>query len=309
MKIKLLKFLYILAFISIIISCKSENNKISPKKSYTQKSISSNSNKDISKYSFTISCGSGCALIYNSSVLEGNKIGYKIDQFINESLVSQENDKLSFFTFDCSSSTSTIKVYDTDKINILKSVDHPNSLKEELKKAGSLFCDEYGNKQIKNPISNTESASLPFEASNFISKTSENRENQLTKLNDIKSLGKILYGNFYETGHEVISEIYKLKTNRKNFNSFIVISENEVGNDCSIISVKKNKLISALVLNNKESDYISNKATINKKLDISLDKVSGENIAKYKISDSGIIDQVFDSREHMKNYNGDFSPE
>ncbi len=302
MRIKALKLISFIIFITSIVSCKKElrSTIIAEIKNETSKN---NSNKHFEEYSFTISCGSGCALVYNAKKVDGNRIGYKVDQFINEVLSSDllENE-LSFFSFECNNTNVVKSVSDNESHNILESADYTINLQEALKKVGDIFCKK--NTNDINPALKQALIQLPFTVITFIEQKSEKRKDTYISLNDteLKLLKSSLFSKFYDEEYETINDIFKLNTEKQLFNNFIVVSENEVGYDYSLISVKNNNLISGLVLTSVETNSISSNVLINKKLIINLSTLNEDVFAQYKISNEGYIKQVFDNREHMKNY-------
>jgi len=88
--------------------------------------------------SFTISCGSGCAMIYHEQNTTSNEVTFKVETYINE-VLSDEN--LETYVIVCDGIGNAVKVYfKGDKDNILKS--ELPMLREEFKKFGDSFCSK-----------------------------------------------------------------------------------------------------------------------------------------------------------------------
>lgn len=172
-----------------------------------------------------------------------------------------------------------------------------------------LFTDikvSKGEQAIKTDYSKSRKTyiDLPFETNGFLKETEKsNREKyKIVEGELLKSLDGVLFKGFYSEEDEAISSIYKLNIGGGIYETYIVVSENFVGYDYSIVSIKNKVLVSGLFLVSKEVDAISNNVIVDDQLVIKLVTLEGEKFAEYKISEKGLIEQVFDNREQMKNY-------
>ena len=125
--------------IFIFIGCKkSDSDKIIIPNIKKTEVIVEKSDEQSKKNSFTISCGSGCAMIYNEQSIVSNEVTFKVETYINEEL-SEEN--LEIYVFECDEKGNATKVFiKGDKDNLLES--ELPMLKEEFQKYGNLFCSK-----------------------------------------------------------------------------------------------------------------------------------------------------------------------
>ena len=138
-------------------SCKSspENNKLEDNKEnvvQNEDSIKSKINEisdtninQEKKSSFTISCGSGCAMIYNEQSRTSNnssyEIKFKVETYINEDL-SEERDVT--YIFECNSVGKAKSIHSKDsQENIL--LDDDVMIKNDLIKIASSLCSQNNN--------------------------------------------------------------------------------------------------------------------------------------------------------------------
>lgn len=298
---KLILKLILLFFVLQLVGCKEQEKK--KKQAITVDDVTDSYNNDLKKYSFTISCGSGCALVYNARKVTKNKVSYQVDQYVNEILsVKKREDELTSFSFKCESENFSRSIYNEEGNDILKSDDYHFSLKNALNKVGDLFCNRIYNEG--KDTSKLTILQLPFEMNKFIKETEKNdiEKYKILEGESLKSLKRELFKDFYDDENEAIIKIYKFNTRSQKYKNYIVVSENPVGYDYSIVSFKNNVLISGLLLSSQETDEMSNNALINDKLVIKLITPDDKCFAEYKLTNKGIIEQVFDNREHMKNY-------
>ena len=160
-------------------------------------------------------------------------------------------------------------------------------------------------KSILNNNSKKEVIELPFDANIFINETSKKRREKYVTLKDeeLKILKNKLYQGFYDFDNEAIIDIFRLNIKDESFNYFVIISEHEIGYNCSLVSFdnNNNNILSGLVLISVEQDSSSDKAHIDTNLVINLNSLGGTKSSQYKIS-NGTINQVFDDREYMRDY-------
>jgi hypothetical protein len=110
------------------------------------------------KISFTISCGSGCAMIYSEQSIVSNEVTFKVETYINE-VLSEEN--IETYIFECDEKGNATKIFlKGDKDNILES--ELPMMKEEFLKYGNSFCSK------NNIKSTTQSENTDLLAVNLI---------------------------------------------------------------------------------------------------------------------------------------------
>jgi len=86
--------------------------------------------------SFTISCGSGCAMIYHEQNTTSNEVTFKVETYINE-VLSDEN--LETYVIECNGIGNATKVYLKGEQNNILNSDLP-MLRKEFQKYGDSFC-------------------------------------------------------------------------------------------------------------------------------------------------------------------------
>ncbi|MGQ1911698.1 hypothetical protein ACT3CE_18200 [Marinifilum sp. RC60d5] len=86
--------------------------------------------------SFTISCGSGCSMIYYEHSIVSNEVTFKVEMYVNE-ILTDEN--LETYIIECDGNGNATKVYlKGEKDNILQS--ELPMMREEFQKYGNFFC-------------------------------------------------------------------------------------------------------------------------------------------------------------------------
>lgn len=94
--------------------------------------------------SFTISCGSGCAMIYYEQTIVSNEVTFKVETYINE--VLSEDDLVTYIIEGSNGIAS--KVYLKGDINNILDSELP-MMKEEFQKYANSFCSKY---HIENSV-------------------------------------------------------------------------------------------------------------------------------------------------------------
>jgi hypothetical protein len=147
-----LQAIKVFLIIFMVIGCKKSTNddkteisNVKKTEELVQKPIEKSKNT-----SFTISCGSGCAMIYYEQNIVSNEVTFKVETYINE-VLSEEN--LETYIIECDVNGLATKVYlKGDKENILES--ELPMMKEEFQKYGNNFCS-------KNNIKSTNQSEDP----------------------------------------------------------------------------------------------------------------------------------------------------
>lgn len=145
-------FLILLLIFSFSNCKKTENNFNQTKKTEVllnkEDSLNNEKNKELikektaelnseKKESFTIDCGSGCALVYDVKSKNGNEVEFKVTNYINEEVSDEYSET---YIFDCDSEKKLKNIHLKDKTeNILN--DKDSGVREDLKKFGEKFCN------------------------------------------------------------------------------------------------------------------------------------------------------------------------
>lgn len=176
---KLIKLLLLIIFLH---SCKKFENSVSEASNPVQldsNSIQKTNHESIGKESFTLNCGSGCAMTYNEmekNILGGKvEIKYKLTQYIDEKV---EDEYFETYLFDSNSDEELTGIYEKGKkINILDSDEY--AVGENLIEIGSkLFKNgiKSSTQQIKLVEENHpyKLLNLPFDLKSFVQNLPDN---------------------------------------------------------------------------------------------------------------------------------------
>ena len=234
---KIIKLLIIIAFLH---SCKETNTTTT--KTSNQVNVDSNliqnTNYDsIKAESFTLSCGSGCAMIYNEmkrNILGTNvEIKFKVTQYVDEKI---QDEYFETYLFDSNSTLELIGVYEKGgEINI---IDHDEYvIRDKLIEIGSnLFKKEI--KSSKEEIQLVEENQpyklliLPFDWKNFVQNLPENPNTIYTASSALKQYLKTIdyEGENYDCyflKNEINNKILLVALSRGESQYYLVIYANE----------------------------------------------------------------------------------
>lgn len=172
---KINRLLYsLLCFLFIITGCKKGEVNAQTKKSHTQKKTeqhiqneTATVNEDNNGRSFVLSCGSGCAMTYNTKNITGNlpemKVTFSVDMYVDEKLSDTYNETY-IFSYDSSNQIKNIHLEGKNE-NVLETL-MPDAQRSFREFAEGLVRNNSGNqsalpsgKSIYNKKSNPETAS------------------------------------------------------------------------------------------------------------------------------------------------------
>lgn len=181
-------FITLLILINFLHSCKKFENSVSEASNPVQLDsnlIQKTNHESIGKESFTLSCGSGCAMTYNET--ERNILGakveikYKVTQYIDEKI---EDEYFETYLFDSNSNEELTGIYEKGKkINIIDNDDYV--VRDELIEIGAKLFKNGINSSAKQFQLVDESLphkllNLPFDLKSFVQNLPENPNTSYT---------------------------------------------------------------------------------------------------------------------------------
>lgn len=172
----------LLVIITFLNSCKKNENSVSEISKTVELDsnfIQNQNDESREKDSFTLSCGSGCAMIYNEvdrkTLISKVEIKYKVTQYIDEKL---EDEYFETYLFEANSNEELTGIFEkVKKINILDSDEY--AVRENLIDIGSkLFKNgiKSSTQQIKLVEENHpyKLLNLPFDLKSFVQNLPDN---------------------------------------------------------------------------------------------------------------------------------------
>lgn len=182
------KSIKLLLLITFLHSCKKSDvivNKVTNQVSIDTNSVQKVNQELTSKDSFTLSCGSGCAMIYNEAdrktLVSKVEIKYKVTQYIGENV---EDECFETYLFDSNSNEELIGIYEKGKkINIIDSDEYV--VRDELIEIGAKLFKNGINSSTKQIQLVEESQpykllNLPFDLKSFVQNLPENSNTSYT---------------------------------------------------------------------------------------------------------------------------------
>jgi hypothetical protein len=234
------------------------------------------------KESFTLSCGSGCAMIYNEESRSSDnfkvEINFKVEMYINE-VLTEENTEIYIFECDSKGKLKSIRLKNS-KENIL--LDDSMIIRDELKRISKTLCNNNSNDLVK----------LPFDYQKYM-------DNCYLEDN---TKCKEEYPFYQSSELESITTLINSKINKNNPNRIYCIDNGGLPFETYIFEIRNDNqdyLLDTMIIN------IKNNTLIGKQLiAISIDGEAPEDvnvINKTFIIDKDLSISIYDKIHNIKN--------